>query len=209
MRTRVKICGITRPEDAALAVELGADAIGFVLWPASPRTVTAGQAGAIDTTGAFAARVGVFVNASANEVAEAVRVARLGAVQLHGDEAATDYSTVGAPLIKAVTLAGSDDVARALALPAEITVLVDASDRTKRGGTGRLADWSLAKEVSDVRPVILAGGLSASNVEDAIRAVRPWGIDVSSGVEEAPGVKSPQRMRELFAALAAVDREAK
>ena len=209
MRTRVKICGITRPQDAALAVELGADAIGFVLWAASPRAVTAGQVGAIDTTGAFAARVGVFVNAPANEIAEAVRVARLGAVQLHGDENATDYSKVGAPLIKAVTLADSDDVAKTLALPAEVTLLVDASDATKRGGTGRLADWSLAKEVSDARPVILAGGLSASNIGDAIRAVRPWGIDISSGVEDAPGVKSPQRMRDLFAALAAVDREAK
>jgi len=209
VRTRVKICGITRPQDAALAVELGADAIGFVLWAASPRAVTAAKAGAIDTTGAFAARVGVFVNASADEIAEAVRVARLGAVQLHGDEDAAEYSKVGAPLIKAVTLADSDDVAKTLGLPAEITVLVDASDATKRGGTGRLADWSLAKAVSDARPVILAGGLSASNVGDAIRAVRPWGIDVSSGVEHAPGVKSRERMRELFAALAAVDREAK
>jgi phosphoribosylanthranilate isomerase len=205
----VKICGITRPEDAALAVELGADAVGFVLWPASPRAVTARQAGAIDTAGGFSARIGVFVNAPQQEVAEAVRVARLGAVQLHGDEISTDYMRVGAPVIKAVTLANADDVAKALALPAEVTVLVDASDSTKRGGTGKVADWSLARKVSDARPVILAGGLSASNVADAIRAVRPWGIDVSSGVEEAPGVKSPERMRELFAALAAVDREAK
>lgn len=209
MRTRVKICGITRPQDAALAVELGADAVGFVLWSNSPRAVTAGQAGTIETTGAFSARIGVFVNAAPREVAEAVRVARLGAVQLHGDEDVRDYSRVGAPVIKAVTLADSSDVAKAVALPAEVTVLVDASDPARRGGTGNVADWSLAKEVSDARPVILAGGLSASNVGDAIRAVRPWGIDVSSGVEEAPGVKSPARMRELFAALAAVDREAK
>ena len=209
MRTRVKICGITRPEDAALAVELGADAVGFVLWAASPRAVTAEQAAAIDTTGAFCARVGVFVDALPREVAEAVRVARLHSVQLHGNEKATDFTKVGAPLIKAVMLAHSSDVARAIALPGEVTVLVDASDATKRGGTGRLADWSLAREVCEARPVILAGGLSASNVRDAIRAVRPWGIDVSSGVEAAPGVKSPEKMRELFAALALVDREGK
>ena len=208
MRTRVKICGITRPEDAELAVELGADAIGFVLWPESPRAVSAEHAGSITTTGAFTARVGVFVNASASDVSQAVRSARLRAVQLHGDENAADYSRVGAPLIKAVTLADSGDVARAIELPAEVTVLVDASDAIKRGGTGRLADWSLAKEVSDARPVILAGGLSAANIGDAIRAVRPWGVDVSSGVEQAPGVKSPERMRELFAAVAAVGREA-
>ena len=209
MRTRVKICGITRPEDAALAGELGADAIGFVLWPASPRAVNVEQASAIATPGAFAARVGVFVNASASEVAEAVRRARLSAVQLHGDENVADYARVGAPLIKAVTLAGSEDVAKALALPSEVTVLVDATDTRKRGGTGQLADWLLAKAVSDARPVILAGGLSATNVGDAIRAVRPWGVDLSSGVEQAPGVKSPERMRELFAAVAAAGREEK
>jgi len=208
VRTRVKICGITRPEDAALAVALGADAVGFVLWAASPRALTAAKASAIGTTGRFSVRIGVFVNAPPPEVAEAVRAARLAAVQLHGDEDVSDYAQVGAPIIKAVTLAGPDDVAKALQLPAEITVLVDASDSVKRGGTGKLADWSLAREVSDARPVILAGGLSASNVGGAIRAVRPWGIDVSSGVEEAPGVKSPERMRALFAALAAVDREA-
>jgi phosphoribosylanthranilate isomerase len=183
--------------------------VGFVLWPASPRAMTAGQAAAIDTTGAFCARVGVFVNAPPGEVAEAVRVARLHSVQLHGDEDATDFTKIGAPVIKAVTLADSSDVATAIALPADVTVLVDASDATKRGGTGTLADWSLARVVSKARPVILAGGLSASNVGDAIRAVRPWGIDVSSGVEAAPGVKSPERMRELFAALAAIDREGK
>jgi phosphoribosylanthranilate isomerase len=209
VRTRVKICGITRPEDAALAIELGADAVGFVLWPASPRAVTAGQAAAIDTAGAFTARIGVFVNASSHEVAQAVRAARLGAVQLHGDEHATDFSRVGAPVIKAVTLADSSDVEKAIALPADVTVLVDASDSTKRGGTGRLADWSRAREVSSARPVILAGGLSAANIGDAIRAVRPWGVDVSSGVESTPGVKSAERMRELFAALATVDREGK
>ena len=169
--------------------------------------VTAEHAAAIATTGAFAARVGVFVNAPAAEVAQAVKVARLRSVQLHGDENVEDYSHVGAPLIKAVRLAGPADVAAALAIPPEVTVLVDASDATKRGGTGTLADWSLAREVSQARPVILAGGLSAANVGDAIRAVRPWGIDVSSGVEQAPGVKSAGRMRELFAAVAAAGRE--
>jgi phosphoribosylanthranilate isomerase len=209
MRTRVKICGITRAEDAAEAIAAGADALGFVLWPESPRAMTAERAAAIPTTGAFVARVGVFVNASPGQVKQAVLEARLSAVQLHGDENALEYSNVGAPLIKAVALESSADVERTLALPAEVTVLVDTSDRVRRGGTGRNANWDLARRVSEVRPVILAGGLSASNVAGAIEAVRPWGIDVSSGVELSPGIKSGDRLRELFAALAKAEREGK
>ncbi len=208
MRTRVKICGITRAEDAAEAIAAGADALGFVLWPGSPRAMTAERAAAIPT-GAFVARVGVFVNASAGDVKRAVTEARLSAVQLHGDESALEYSNVGAPVIKAVALESNADVERTLALPAAVTVLIDTSDSVKRGGTGRNANWELARRVSEARPVILAGGLSASNVADAIEAVRPWGIDVSSGVEVSPGIKSGERLRELFAALAKAEREGK
>lgn len=203
MRTRVKICGITRAEDAELAVRAGADAIGFVLWPASPRVIRPDQAAAIETRGAFVARVGVFVNSSPTEVAGVVREAKLGAAQLHGDEDVSAYAGIGVPVIKAIALTTDVDVKRALALPPEVTVLVDVTDRERRGGTGRTADWDLARQVSEARPVILAGGLSAANVAKAVDAVRPWGIDVSSGVEISPGIKSPERMRELFAALAA------
>lgn len=206
MRTRVKICGITRAEDALLAASAGADAIGFVLWPASPRATTTSAVAGFDTPGALTARVGVFVNASPEDVREAVRHARLTAVQLHGDEDVADYAHVGAPLIKAVSVEDDVDVARALALPEAVTVLVDAPDESKRGGTGRLANWARARQVSDRRPVILAGGLTASNIAAAIATVQPWAIDVSSGVEASPGVKSPARIRELFEALAAGER---
>ena len=209
MRTRVKICGITRAEDAAEAIAAGADALGFVLWPDSPRAMTAERVGDIPTTGVFVARVGVFVNATPGHVKRAVSEARLSAVQLHGDESVLEYSTVGAPVIKAVALESNADIEATLALPAEVTVLIDTSDAVKRGGTGRSANWELARRVSDARPVILAGGLSPSNVGDAIEAVRPWGIDVSSGVEVSPGIKSGERLRELFAALAKAEREGK
>lgn len=206
MRTRVKICGITRPADAALAVSAGADAIGFVLWPASPRAVTTEQVASI-ATGPLVARVGVFVNAAPAEVSQAVRDARLSAVQLHGDEEVDVYARVGTAVIKAIALTSEQDVARALALPAEVTLLIDCADRERRGGTGNVANWALARQVSKTRPVVLAGGLSAANVADAIREVQPWGIDVSSGVESAPGIKSADRMRELFAAVNTAERE--
>ena len=207
MRTRVKICGITRAEDAACAVASGADAIGFVLWSKSPRAVTAAQVANIATGGALVARVGVFVDASAAEVAEAVRTARLSAVQLHGDESVEDFRRVGAAVIKAMALENERDVARALALPAEVTVLIDSPAGERKGGTGTVSDWSLARLVSRARPVILAGGLSAANVVSAIRDVQPWGVDVSSGVEAAPGIKSVDRLRDLFSAVHAAERE--
>jgi len=207
MRTRIKICGITRSEDAALAIAAGADALGFVLWPGSPRAMTTEQVAAIDTTGPLVARVGVFVNAAPAQVSAAVRAARLSAVQLHGDEDVSGYARLGTPVIKAIALSSERDVAQALALPPEVTVLIDHSDTERRGGTGSVANWELARQVSKSRPVILAGGLSSANVATALREVQPWGIDVSSGVESAPGIKSAERMRELFAAVSAAQRE--
>jgi phosphoribosylanthranilate isomerase len=207
VRTRVKICGITRAEDAALAVRSGADAIGFVFWPRSPRAVKPAQVATITTDGALVARVGVFVDASPEEVAETVKEARLSVVQLHGDEPVGDFSRVGAAVIKAVSLVDERDVERALALPADVTVLIDAPDRQRKGGTGNVGDWSLARRVSRARPVILAGGLSAANVAAAIREVQPWGVDVSSGVEASPGIKEPGRLRDFFSAINSAERE--
>ncbi|HXT69848.1 MAG TPA: phosphoribosylanthranilate isomerase [Vicinamibacterales bacterium] len=203
MRTRVKICGITRQVDAALATGSGADAIGFVLWKGSPRAISVESAARLETASPFVARVGVFVNQSPEEVAAAVQGARLSAVQLHGDEDPARYASVGAPVIKAVSLVDAGSVKAALSLPAAVTVLIDASDAVRRGGTGKTADWARARDVSRERPVILAGGISAANVRDAVEAVKPWAIDVSSGVESSPGIKSEERMKELFAALAA------
>jgi phosphoribosylanthranilate isomerase len=201
-RVRVKICGLTRLEDAELAVALGADAIGFILWPKSPRHVERAVAAAIARDlPPFVTRIGVFVNASPAEVETAVGVIGLDVAQLHGDEVAAEYDTTASRLMKVVTLESEPDVARALALPPAVTPLVDAADREKRGGTGTRANWELAARVARSRPVVLAGGLSPENIGDALRLVRPWGIDVSSGVEAAPGLKDAGKMRALFEAV--------
>jgi phosphoribosylanthranilate isomerase len=209
VRTRVKICGITRAEDAGLAAAAGADAIGFVFWPKSPRVVTPAQAASIWTTGALVARVGVFVNESPAIVRDIVRAARLTAVQLHGDEQVEEYLSCGAPLIKAVSVADAASVSAAAELPANVTVMVDASDDVRRGGTGQLANWARAADLARVRPIILAGGLTPANVPDAIRDVRPWAVDVSSGVETAPGIKDAARLMALFDAIGTAMQEAR
>jgi phosphoribosylanthranilate isomerase len=207
MTTRVKICGITRAEDAMLAAAMGAAAIGFVFWPDSPRVIAAAAARAIaDALPPFVTRVGVFVNAPPAEVRAIVAQAGLDIAQLHGDEIAADYAGVGARLVKTVTLDDDQAVERARALPDFVTPLVDAADRQRRGGTGQRANWDRARRLAESRPIILAGGISAANVGDALALVEPSALDVSSGVESAPGVKSPERLVALFEALAAYAR---
>jgi phosphoribosylanthranilate isomerase len=209
MRTRVKICGITRAQDARAAVRAGADAIGFVLWPGSPRRISLAKARAIGRLlPPFVTRVGVFVNATPADVARAVREASLDAVQLHGDENPRAYRSCGAAVIKAVSLSRPADIVRAARYPRDISLLVDARDHVRRGGTGRVSNWTLARRLARIRPILLAGGLQAANVARAIRAVRPWGIDLSSGVETAPGRKSATKMTAVLARVARTNREA-
>ena len=201
---RVKVCGICRPEDAQLAVRLGASAIGFIFWPASPRycdparakDIAAALPGHITT-------VGVFVDQPVGEVVEIADAVPLGAVQLHGGEAVEDFDRIRQPLIKAVAVTPSfvhDLVDR---LPPEVTVLLDAHDPVRRGGTGRTIDWTTAAAVAARRRTILSGGLHAGNVREAIAQVNPHMIDVSSGVESAPGVKDAGKLQAFFAAVAA------
>jgi phosphoribosylanthranilate isomerase len=207
-RVRVKICGITRREDAEAAIRLGADAIGFVLWPKSPRASSIEEAARIATTlPSFVTRVGVFVNPSLNEVNDAVTRIGLDVVQLHGDESPAAFRTVEARCIKATSLESDDDVRNVAAWAPEILPLVDSADAERRGGTGRIADWARAARVAFVRPIVLAGGLTAENVREAIAAVRPWAVDTSSGVEARPGIKSLERMERFFAAVAAGSEE--
>lgn len=206
-RPRVKICGLTRSEDAALAVALGADAIGVVFWDRSPRRVSPDQARALwHGLPPFVTRVGVFVDASPDEVRAIADHVGLDALQLHGDEDVEEYETIGTRLIKAVTLEDERALAGATNLPAGVTPLVDATDRERRGGTGRLANWPRAAALAAVRPAILAGGLTPENVGQAISDVRPWAVDVSSGVEDAPGVKSHDKLRAFFDQIASVPR---
>jgi phosphoribosylanthranilate isomerase len=198
----VKICGITRGADARLAVELGADAIGFVFWSGSPRAISAPDARAVARDlPKHVIRAGVFVDASPDFVIGTVGASSITAAQLHGDEDVGRFASCGVPLIKAVTLASDEDVERAAKLPASVTVLVDAHAPIARGGTGRQADWSRAARLASRRPIVLAGGLNQDNVSEAITAVRPWAIDVSSGVEDAPGIKNALKLRAFFDAV--------
>ena len=199
--TFVKICGITRPEDADRAVECGADALGFVFWPDSPRWIDPNKAWKIVATlPPFVTAVGVFVNQPSEYVNEIAAQIGLGAVQLHGDEHVEYAATVSRPVLKAMTLAQAAD--RALdSWPSRVLVLLDAHDPDKRGGTGMTIDWTSAAAVAASRRIVLAGGLTPANVGQAIARVRPFGIDVSSGVEQAPGVKDHEMLEALFAAI--------
>ena len=195
----VKICGITRVEDAASAVEQGANAIGFIFWPRSARYIEPARARAIvRELPAFVTAVGVFVNASADEINAAADTAELGAVQLHGDETPEIVPLLARPVVKAL---GRIEVERIDDWPSQVRLLVDADDREQRGGTGKRADWTAASALARRRPILLAGGLSPANVEAAIAAVSPYGIDVSSGVEDAPGLKNPEKIQALFEAV--------
>ena len=198
---RVKICGVTTPGDAVLAAELGASAIGLVFWPNSPRCVDTARAREIVTAlPPLVGAVGVFVN-QVEESAQIAREVGLSAVQFHGDEPSAAYRDFPLRVIKAVTVLDVSAREAAAGVPASATVLLDAHDRVKRGGTGRVIDWTIASMIARERPVILSGGLSADNVAEAIAAVKPYAIDVSSGVESAPGRKDPAKLRALFAAL--------
>ena len=194
----VKICGITRAEDAEAAVAAGAAAVGFIFWPDSPRFVDPFRARAIVARlPPFVTTVGVFVNQPAGYVNGVASLVRLGAVQLHGDESVEDAAAIASPIIRALPIGD----ARIGAWPARAMVLLDVHDPLRRGGTGRTIDWAAAAGIAAERKILLAGGLAPDNVADAIARVRPFGIDVSSGVERSPGIKDHQRLRALFEAV--------
>jgi phosphoribosylanthranilate isomerase len=202
--TRVKVCGITTVEDALLAADLGASAIGLVFWPGSPRFVEMDQARAIVAAlPPFVSAVGVFVD-QPEHAQHVAREVGLTAVQFHGDELPGSYRASPVRVIKAVTIRDASAREEAAAVPPGATVLLDAHDRVKRGGTGRIVDWSIAAMIARERPVILSGGLTPENVAEAVRTVAPYAIDVSSGVELAFGRKDPAKLRALFAAVEAV-----
>lgn len=200
MRLLVKICGITRVEDAKAAVEAGAGALGFVFWPESPRFIDPFRARAIvQELPPFVATTGVFVNQGIREVNEIACLVPLCVAQLHGDEDPDFALATNRPVVKAV---GSETaMARASIWPDRVMLLVDAHDAERRGGTGTVADWRAAAALARQRRVLLAGGLRPDNVAAAIAAVKPFGIDVSSGVESAPGVKDHALIKALFEAL--------
>jgi len=194
----VKICGITRVEDALAATELGADAIGFIFWPGSPRFVDPYRARRIAAALPRLVRtVGVFVDQPADYIAGVANLVRLFAVQLHGDETPHAVAAVGRPAIKSIKPGAN----RLEDWPSNVTLLLDAHDPVKKGGTGTPVDWNAAAAIAARRPMLLAGGLTPENIADAIACVRPFGVDVSSGVETSPGVKNHARMQALFKAI--------
>jgi len=194
-RTRVKICGFTRPGDALEAARLGVDAVGLVFYPRSSRYVTGERAAAIAAAlPAFVTVVGLFVDARPGEIEAVLGQVPLDLLQFHGDETPAECERFGRPYIKAVRMAPGIDLYReAERFHQARGLLLDAWHPAVPGGTGERFDW--ARIPADLPlPVILAGGLSPANVAEAVRRVRPWAVDVSSGVESAKGVKDPAKM---------------
>ena len=200
MAVRVKICGLTRPEDARAAVEAGADAVGVNLWKGSARHVTVEEARTIlAEVPAGVLRVGVFVNAPREEILDAVSRAGLDVVQLHGDETPAECEDFPVPVIKAIRAADEPDLAKAAAAYETVEwILLDSGGGGRYGGSGETFPWDRAAGVAPGR-LFLAGGLTPENVADAVRRVRPWAVDVAGGVETAPGVKDRRKIRELIA----------
>ena len=206
-RTRIKICGLTRPEDAAAAVAAGADALGVVLAP-SKRQVTLEQAAAVFAdVPPLVARVGVFVDAHADEVWEAVARLGLTAVQFHGDEAPETCETAPVPVIKAFRVGSDFDPAEVERYRGVVSaLLLDTLVAGEQGGTGQVFGWhDAAGRLPTWAPVLLAGGLGPDNVAEAIDVLQPFAVDVSSGVEHAPGVKDHHLIERFAAAVRAAD----
>jgi phosphoribosylanthranilate isomerase len=204
--TRVKVCGITRHEDAELAAELGAWALGFILWRPSPRAADPRTAASI--AAALRRRValaGVFVNATLDEITEAAEALHLSHIQLHGDEGPAFCEEArrrsGCKVIKAVRVTGPGDLQDLERFHTDFHLL-DTAARGLRGGSGATWDWALAARRRSSVPEILSGGLTPENVAAGIAAVRPYAVDVASGVEAAPGVKDPEKLRAFVAAAA-------
>ncbi|MDD5476203.1 MAG: phosphoribosylanthranilate isomerase [Syntrophales bacterium] len=194
--TAIKICGITRIEDAMEAVECGVQSLGFIFHKGSTRCISPETALAImNEVPSCVAKTGVFVNEELSKVKEIVSFCRLDMIQLHGDEP-PEYARAFSErmIIKAFSPRNDNDVRRALLYPARL-ILVDSRDPVRYGGTGMRSNWKAAAMIASMRPLLLAGGLDEDNIDEAIREVRPAGVDLNSGVESAPGIKDCLKMR--------------
>jgi len=199
---QIKICGITNIEDAMAVADSGADALGFVFHPASPRYVTPGRAREIIAVLPPAVcTVGVFVNLAAVEVLQIAELCGLDFIQLHGSET-REYcrSFPRERLIKALSFRSEDEFAIMADYPVR-AFLVDAHDPVRFGGTGRTCDWNVAHKAAARHPLVLAGGLGTKNILAALEAVRPLAVDLSSGVESAPGKKDHEKIRSVISAV--------
>jgi len=200
-RTRIKVCGITRLEDALTASRLGVDAVGFVFYPKSPRYIDPMRAAAIiRELPPFVSAVGLFVNPSQEEINRVLNACPIGVLQLHGDESAEFCQSQARRVIKAVPVQNAADLKKAKRFPCP--VLLDAkAPAGVYGGTGETFDWSLLEGFTHDYPLTLAGGLDIDNVREAL-AIRQWfALDVSSGVEMSPGIKDAEKMATFIAAV--------
>lgn len=192
-KVKIKICGLTRSEDVQAAVKAGADAIGFV-FTASPRRISIERALELCAhTTAGVLRVGLFLDQDRAEIERVTAAVPLDILQFHGNESERECSVFKLPWLKAVAMEDAESVARAERdFPGAAGLLLDSHSKGKRGGSGRSFDWSLARPAQ--KPIWLAGGLDADNVKRAIHTVKPYAVDVSSGVESEPGIKDPSRI---------------
>jgi phosphoribosylanthranilate isomerase len=206
--TRIKICGITRPEDALSAINSGADAIGLVFYAKSSRAVSVEQAREIaSVVPPFVTLVSLFVDAPTASVEDVLAQLPVGLLQFHGDERPDYCASFDRPWIKALRVREGMDVAGASAAYASGSgILLDAWQEGVPGGTGKTFDWHLARQ-NDSLPLVLAGGLNPGNVGKAVTEVRPWAVDVSGGVESAPGIKDSEKIKQFIAAVRAADQQ--
>ena len=208
MRTRIKICGITRPGDARAAAQAGADAIGLVFYPPSPRYLSSERALEIrDALPPFVQTVALFVNPDAAQVAQVLGRVRPAMLQFHGEETPEFCAQFGVPFVKAIRMKSGVspgvDALEYLRPYSRAAAWLFDSHVPQYGGVGESFDWSLVPKTD--KPVILSGGLSRDNVAEAIRRVRPWGVDVSSGVESAKGIKDAARIAAFIAEVRNAD----
>ncbi|NOR19270.1 MAG: phosphoribosylanthranilate isomerase [Xanthomonadales bacterium] len=196
----IKICGLTREQDVKAAVSSGADAIGFV-FTASPRRISADTARRLSSDiPAGVLRVGLLLNQHRSEIDQVINSVTLDVLQFHGNESEQDCDVYGLPWLKAVAMENAESASQAERdYPSAMGLLFDSHSAGNRGGSGKLFDWSLSAPLS--KPVWLAGGLNPDNVAEAIRAVRPYAVDVSSGVESAPGIKDADRISKFINAV--------
>ncbi len=206
MAVKIKICGLTREQDVEAAIVAGVDAVGFV-FTASPRRIsidTAFRLGKHVPDGIL--RVGLFLDQDRSEIERVVDSVPLDVLQFHGSETEHDCSAFDLPWLKAVAMENAESATQAERdFPGAMGLLLDSHTKGKRGGSGKIFDWSLSRPVA--KPVWLAGGLNAGNVGQAIRAVRPFAVDVSSGVEAAPGIKDASRIISFIRAVREVENE--
>ena len=205
-RTRIKICGIREPEHGRLAAEAGADAIGLVFHPASPRHLTLERAReVVEALPPFVMAVALFVDADPAEIRRVLDAVRIDFIQFHGDETADFCERFRKPYLRAVRMAeGTDLLEWAGRFPGARALLLDAHVPGQPGGTGRTFDWAAIPRGLPV-PIVLSGGLDPGNVARAVREVKPWAVDVSSGVESSRGVKDPARIVEFIRSVRSED----